>query len=52
MTTIASRVETFELYVGLSEFFNIGASAEMEVVREEVTSAMLLQAFKDIDEEE
>jgi superfamily II DNA/RNA helicase len=42
MTTVTSRVETFEAHVALRGSFKAGASAEMDVVREEVTIAMLL----------
>ena len=52
MTTNASRVETFGAYVSLRGSFKAGASAEMDVVRDEVTTAMLLQSFTDLDDEE
>lgn len=52
MTKIASRVGTFETHISLRDSFKAGASAEMDVVREEVQAAILLQAFTDLDEEE
>lgn len=52
MTTNASRVETFGAHVALRGSFKAGASAEMDVVRGEVTTAMFLQAFTDLDDEE
>lgn len=52
MTTNASRVETYEAHVALRGTFKAGASAEMEVVRDEVTTAMLLQSFAELDDED
>ncbi len=47
----SSRVETFEEHVALRVFFRAGASAEMEIVREEARAAILLRAFTDFDNE-
>lgn len=52
MTKIASRVETFEAHISLRGSFKAGASAEIDVVREEVQAAISLQAFTDLDDEE
>jgi replicative superfamily II helicase len=52
MTTAASRVETFESYLSLRGSFKAEPSAEMAVVRDEVTAAILLQSFTDLGEEE
>ncbi|PJO49118.1 DEAD/DEAH box helicase [Ochrobactrum sp. MYb29] len=52
MTTTASRVETFEAHVALRGAFNAGASAEMDLVRDEVTTVMLLQSFTSLEDEE
>lgn len=52
MTTAASRVETFEAHTALRGSFKAGASAEMDVVRDEVTTATLLRSFTDLDDEE
>lgn len=51
MTTISSRVETFEMYTALSEFFRADTYAEMDVVREEVTNVLLHQSFADLGDE-
>lgn len=50
MITNASRVKTLEEHVALRGYFKAGASAEMDAVREEVSSAMLLRAFTDLDD--
>lgn len=52
MTTAASRVDTFESCLALRGHFKAGPSAEMDVVRDEVTTAILIQSFTDLGEEE
>lgn len=52
MKTAASRVQTFEAHNTLRESFKAGPSAEMETVRNEVTTAILLQTLSDWDDEE
>lgn len=52
MTTAASRVETFAVCEGMRVYFTAGPAAEMDTVRDEVTNAMLLQSFTDLDEED
>lgn len=52
ITTAASRVETFEACLALRGHFKAGPSAEMDVVRNEVTAAMLFQSFKGLNDEE
>lgn len=52
MTTSASRVETFEACVSMREYFKAGPVAEMDAIRNEVTNAMMVQAFADLNEEE
>jgi superfamily II DNA/RNA helicase len=52
MTTAASRVETFEACAAIRGYFKAGASSEMEIIRDEVTSAMMIQAFTDLSEDE
>lgn len=49
MTKIASRVGTFEVHIALRGSFRAGASEEMDVVREEINAAIVLQAFTDFD---
>ena len=49
-TSNASRVETFETYSALQGYFMAGASAEMDVVRDEVSTAILLQSFNDAND--
>lgn len=52
MTTSASRVETFEACTSMRAYFSSGPSSEMEIIREEVTNAMMIQAFTDLNDEE
>ncbi|ATF93800.1 DEAD/DEAH box helicase [Cedecea neteri] len=52
MTKIASRVETFEEHISLRGSFKAGASAEIDIVKEDVQAAITLQAFTDLDDEE
>ena len=52
MTAAASRVETFEACASMRGYFSAGPSSEMEIIREEVTNAMMIQAFTDLNEEE
>ncbi|WP_244608913.1 hypothetical protein [Bradyrhizobium sp. SUTN9-2] len=52
ITTAASRVETFEASLALRGHFKAGPSAEMDVVRNEVTAAMLLQSSTGLNDEE
>ncbi|WP_370128373.1 hypothetical protein [Bradyrhizobium yuanmingense] len=52
ITTAASRVETFEACLALRGHFKAGPSAEMDVVRNEVTAAMLFQSFTGLNDEE
>ena len=51
-TSNASRVETLETHFALRSHFKAGALAEMEVVRDEVSTAILLQSFNDLDDQE
>jgi hypothetical protein len=51
-TSNASRVETFEAHSALRGYFKAGALAEMDVVRNEVSTAILLQSFNDLDDKE
>ncbi len=51
-TTAASRVGTYETYLSLRAGFKAGAGAEMEAVRAEVDTALMMQAFTDFDDEE
>ncbi|MFT8550366.1 MAG: DEAD/DEAH box helicase [Acetobacter okinawensis] len=51
MTANASRVEIFKSCLALREYFKAGPSSEMDVVRNEVEVAYLLQSFPDLDEE-
>ena len=48
----ASRIETFEAHSALKGYFKAGALAEMDVVRDEVSAATLLQASNDLDDHE
>nr|WP_256432912.1 DEAD/DEAH box helicase [Novosphingobium sp. SG751A] len=52
MKTAASRVETFETHLALRGSFKAGASAEMDTVRDEVTTAILFQTLSDWDDED
>jgi hypothetical protein len=52
MKTAASRVETFETHLALRGSFKAGASAEMDIVRDEVTTAILFQTLSDWDDED
>lgn len=52
MTTAASRVETFEACASMRAYFKAGPSSEMDVIRDDVTNAMMIQAFTALDEEE
>lgn len=52
ITTAASRVETFQACLALRGHFKAGPSAEMDVVRNEVTAAMLFQSFTGLNDEE
>lgn len=52
MTTAASRVETFASSRALRGHFKAGPSAEMNTVRDEVTTAVLMQSFTDLDDKE
>lgn len=52
MKTAASRVSTFETHLALRESFKASASAEMDTVRDEVTTAILVQTLSDWDEED
>lgn len=51
-TSNASRVETLEAHSALQSYFKASAMAEMDVVRDEVSTAILLQAFNDLDDQE
>ena len=52
MRTVASRVETFEASVALAKYFSAGSSAEMDAVRDEVTSALMIQSLEDLGEDD
>jgi superfamily II DNA/RNA helicase len=52
MTEAASRVGSFKACLSMSVHFNTNPSAEMDVIRDEVTTAMLLQEFTDLDDED
>lgn len=51
-TAAASRVGTYETYLSLRDRFNAGPDAEMEAVREEVETALILRSFTVLDDEE
>jgi hypothetical protein len=51
-TSNASRVETLEAHSALQRYFKASAMAEMDVVRDEVSTAILLQMFNDLDDQE
>lgn len=51
MTSNASRVETFESHGALRGYFSATASADMDAVRNEVTTATILE-FANLDDEE
>lgn len=51
-TAAPSRVGTYETYLSLRDRFNAGPDAEMEAVREEVETALILRAFTVLDDEE
>ncbi len=50
-TKNASRVGTFEMHITLRDSYRVEASAAMDAVREEVNTAILLQAFTDFNDE-
>ncbi|CAE6953574.1 hypothetical protein R69608_05970 [Paraburkholderia nemoris] len=50
--TIASRVETFESYLALRPYFKTGPSADMDAVRNDVTTAILLRSITELSDEE
>ncbi len=50
MTAAASRIETFEARASMRAYFKAGPLSEMEIVREEVTNALMIQAFTDLNE--
>lgn len=52
MKTVSSRVESFKASVALAEHFSAGPSAEMDAVRDEVTTAVMIQSLKDLDEDD
>jgi superfamily II DNA/RNA helicase len=51
-TLNASRVETFETHSALRGYFKASTLAEMDIVRDEVSTAILLQEFNDLGDEE
>ena len=51
LRTVASRVETFEASVALAKYFSAGSSAEGDVVRDEVTRALIIHSLEDLGEE-
>jgi hypothetical protein len=48
----ASRVGTFQSSLALRGYFKAGPSAEMDAVRDEVNTAVLMHAFTDLDDDE
>lgn len=50
MTTAASRVVTFEECQTMRSQFTAGPSSDMDAVRNDVTAAVLAQAFNDLDD--
>lgn len=52
MIASSSRIESFEAIVALRGSFKADAYAEMDVVREEVSSAIVLQSFMASDDEQ
>lgn len=51
-TAAASRVGTYETYLSLRAGFKAGPGAEIEAIREEVDTTLMMQAFTDLDDEE
>lgn len=52
MKNVASRVATYEASVALAKHFSAGSTAEMDVVRDEVTRAMVIESIDDFGEYE
>ena len=52
MKTVSSRVETFRASLALADHFSAGPTAEMEAVRDEVTTAVMVQSFDELDEDD